>query len=119
MNVPQFDPVQAKAELARRYMRDFVEVTKPDYDFSWHHELICEAIDKFLKHLIRRLLIFAPPQHGKSELTTRRLPPKLLGENPAEKIAVVSYNATLAEGFNRDIQRIIDDPVYHMIYPKN
>lgn len=116
--LPQFDPVLAKAELARRHMRDFVEFTKPDYDFNWHHELICDAIDKFIAGSIKRLLIFAPPQHGKSELTTRRLPPKLLGVNPAEKIAVVSYNATLAEGFNRDIQRIIDDPVYHLVYPE-
>ena len=58
-----------------------------------------------------------PPQHGKSEGSTRRLPSYVLGRKPDTKIAVVSYNAPKARKFNREIQRVIDSPEYHEIFP--
>jgi len=63
-------------------------------------------------------MIFVPPQHGKSELSTRRFPAYILGLNPNLKIAICSYSATIASNFNRDIQRIIDDPIYYQIFPE-
>lgn len=62
-------------------------------------------------------MIFVPPQHGKSELSTRRFPAYALGLNPNKKIAICSYSATIASNFNRDIQRIIDDNIYPKIFP--
>jgi hypothetical protein len=62
-------------------------------------------------------MVFMPPQHGKSELTTRRLPAFLVGLNPDLKIAICSYSATIASNFNRDIQRIIDDRPYFDVFP--
>lgn len=113
----QVSPQSLKAELARRHLRDFVAYTKADYTFSWHHEKICAVVDDFARGKIKKLLIFAPPQHGKSELTTRRLPAYLLGLSPWLKIAIISYAKDLAMGFNRDIQRIIDDHSYKEIFP--
>lgn len=57
-----------------------------------------------------------PPQHGKSEGSTRRLPSFMLGQNPDLRLAIVSYSATKAKKFNREIQRIIDTPEYHEIF---
>lgn len=62
-------------------------------------------------------MVFMPPQHGKSELATRRLAAKVLGDHPNKRLAVVAYNHTLAAKFNRDIQRIIDSPEYGKVYP--
>lgn len=62
-------------------------------------------------------MIFVPPQHGKSQLCTRHFPAYMLGIKPKTKICVCSYSATLAESFNRDIQRIIDDMPYHKVFP--
>lgn len=59
-----------------------------------------------------------PPQHGKSQLTTRHLPAYTLGIRPSAKIAVCCYSATLAQSFNRDIQRIVDDKPYHDVFPE-
>lgn len=103
--------------MARRHLKDFVAFTKRDYVFNWHHEKICEVVDDFAKGKIKKLLIFAPPQHGKSELTTRRLPAYLLGKDPGLRIAIISYAKDLAMGFNRDIQRIIDDHYYKEVFP--
>ncbi len=114
----QLSPRILKAELARRHLADFISYTKPDYQFNWHHTKMCDYVDKFVKGEIKKLLIFAPPQHGKSEITTRRAPAFMLGRNPELKIAVVSYSKELAMAFNRDIQRVIDDYNYKEIFPE-
>jgi len=107
----------ARAELARRNFADFVRYTKPDYHFNWHHLLICDKLDQFARGKIKKLMLFMPPQHGKSELATRRFPSYQLGIKPATKIAICSYSDTLSTAFNRDIQRIIDDVPYHEVFP--
>ena len=58
-----------------------------------------------------------PPQHGKSEGSTRRLPSFMFGLNPDLRLAITSYNATIARKFNRDNQRIIDTPEYRKLFP--
>lgn len=105
------------AEKARNSFRHFVEYTKLDYQFNWHHILLCDKLDKFAIGQIKKLMVFMPPQHGKSQLTTRHFPAYLLGLKPKTKIVVCSYSATLAQAFNRDIQRIIDDIPYHEVFP--
>lgn len=57
------------------------------------------------------------PTHN-SELCTRRMPAKMLGDNPNRRIAVVAYNHTFAAKFNRDVQRIIDCAEYKELYPE-
>lgn len=58
-----------------------------------------------------------PPQHGKSELVSRRLPAFLLGLNPKLKIIGASYSSDLAQSFNRDVQRIVDSPEFSELFP--
>jgi hypothetical protein len=52
-------------ELARRSMLRFCMKMKEDFIVSWHHELICEYLDKFAAKKIKRLMITLPPRHGK------------------------------------------------------
>lgn len=79
--------------------------------------MLCDRLERFARGEIRKLMVFMPPQHGKSQLTTRHLPSYILGIRPTAKIAVCCYSATLAQSFNRDIQRIIDDKPYHDVFP--
>lgn len=104
--------------LARIDFREFVEYTKPDYQFNWHHELLISYLQDFAEGKIKKLMVFMPPQHGKSELTSRRLPAYLLGIKPTLKLIGCSYSASLAASFNRDVQRIIDSEEYHDIFPE-
>lgn len=108
---------QAKATLARRHLIDFTTFTKPDYEVGWHHHLTCRYLDAFAHGKIKRLMIFMPPRHGKSELVSRRLPAYLLGRNPDAQIIAASYSDDLASRMNRDVQRIIDDAAYHAVFP--
>lgn len=109
-------------ELLRRRAKErfatFVHFMKPDYSMQWFHAYVCEKLQAFAEGRIKKLMILMPPQHGKSELATRLLTPFLLGRNPDKKIAIASYNATIAHKFNRAIQLYIDNPRYHELYPR-
>lgn len=107
----------ARRELARRSLLDFTRYTYPNYEVNWHHRVYAEKLDRFARGEIKNLMIFMPPQHGKSELSTRRLPAFALGRNPELRIGVVAYNHSLATKFNRDIKRIIDSEDYQSLFP--
>jgi phage terminase large subunit-like protein len=106
-----------KSVLARRNFSDFVRYVFPNYSMQWFHQLICDKLTAFERGEIKKLMVFMPPQHGKSQLTTRLFPAYFLGKNPNAKTVVASYNSTLASRFNRDIQRVIDEQLYHDVFP--
>lgn len=107
-----------RREVGRNSMTGFVRYTKDDYDMQWFHKLICAYLDKLERGEIKKLMIFLPPQHGKSELSSRRFPAYVLGRNPKTKIGVASYSPDLANGFNRDVQDIIDNDSYRELFPE-
>lgn len=105
------------AELARRHLLDFTLYTYPGYEVNWHHQLICEHLDRFATQRDQRLMVFSFPRSGKSELVSRRLPAFILGRDPDATIIATSYSASLASAMNRDVQRIIDSEEYRSIFP--
>ena len=111
------DSTAIKAAIASKSFKHFVKYTKDDYVFNWHHLLLIDYLQQFAEGKIKKLMVFMPPQHGKSELTSRRLPAYILGTNPKAKIIGCSYSADLATSFNRDVQRIIDDEKYKDVFP--
>ena len=104
-------------EEARSNILAFTRYTKENYIVNWHHKILCEKLDAFVRGDIKRMMVFMPPQHGKSELTSRRLPAYMLGLNPNLRIALCAYNATFASKFNRQVQRIMIDPSYTDVFP--
>ena len=112
---------ELKIREARNNLLSFISVTYKDYKIGWVHQEICETLDLFFKDLIDgkrpRLIITMPPRSGKSEIVSRRFPAYFLGKYPDLSIISVSYSATLAEDFCRDVQRIIDSDEYKAIFP--
>ena len=108
---------EARRELARRTMRDFVLYVDDNYRMNWHHRLLCDYLDKLACKEIRRLMVFMPPRHGKSELVSRKFPAYLLGRNPDTSIISCSYSADLDSRMNRDVQRLIDSERYLELFP--
>lgn len=116
LKAPSLSEVQRA--FARRKLLRFVQYNKPDYRVNWHHERVCEALDKFAEKIIKNLMIFIPPQHGKSELSSRQFPAYIFGREPDTRLAVCSYSGDLSSAFNRDCQRIIDTTTYREIFPE-
>lgn len=92
---------------------DFVgwlRATTPDYtwDWAWQEYVIPRLVD-FALGRIPRLMIFLPPQHGKSSLVTIRFPAWLISQWPSSRIILGAYNQTFAESFSRRIMRLMPE----------
>ena len=102
----------------RETLLSFTRTTLPSFTPAPFHEVYYDQLTQFAYGHIKKLMITMPPQHGKSEGATRRLPAFILGHQPDKRIAIVSYNAIKARKFNRELQRIIDDDTYHRLFPQ-
>ena len=91
----------------------FTRHTLPAFAPAPFHLAYYEVLTRFAMGEIKKLMITMPPQHGKSEGATRRLPAFVLGQDPDKHIAIVSYNAIKARKFNRELQRIMVDGRAH------
>lgn len=96
----------------------FTESTFKKFHSSKFHKTYYNILDLFAKGIIKNLIVSAPPQHGKSEGSSRRLPAYIAGKRPDVKTALISYNATKAEKFGREIITIMREPIYKDIFPE-
>ena len=112
-----------QAEQARRNMSSFVSYTKPDYTHNPFSIAVCRELDAFLVDVMAGkrpvLVLQAPPQHGKSELVSRRFPAYAFGRYPNIRMAACSYGDDLAQDMNRDVQRIMMEDAYKGIFPES
>lgn len=63
-------------------------------------------LDQVTRGDCRRLMLFLPPRHGKSELATVRYPVYRLAARPETRVIVGAYNQTLANTFSRKARRV-------------
>ncbi len=91
---------------------EWLEEVTPQFSWDWPHLLnIREHLDRVTAGEIRKLMIFVPPRHGKSELTTVRYPAWRLERKPTTRVIVGCYNSTLAEKFSRKARRICSERI--------
>ncbi|EOX3603744.1 terminase family protein [Escherichia coli] len=85
------------------------------------NELLCAELDHFLDEVkagnMPRLMVFAPPRSGKSELCSRRFPAYVLGQHPSWNIISCSYSSDLSDRMSRDVKRIITSDKYADVFP--
>lgn len=103
---------------ARRNAIDFVAYTTPRWSPGPIHRAICEQIDRVRRKEIDRLLLLCPPQHGKSQISSRRAPALFLADDPTEDIIQVSASAELAEGFGHDVRNCVRSEEFQRLFPK-
>ena len=111
-------PSPSDRGLGERNLLSFTRHTLPAFAPAPFHLAYYEVLTRFAMGEIKKLMITMPPQHGKSEGATRRLPAFVLGQDPDKRIAIVSYNAIKARKFNRELQRIMDDDRYYELFPQ-
>ncbi|NPV30507.1 MAG: phage terminase large subunit, partial [Firmicutes bacterium] len=58
---------------------------------------------------IKRLMVFMPPRHGKSELTSRYFPAWYLGTFPDKRIILASYEADFAATWGRKARNLLEE----------
>lgn len=115
---PDVERAAIEAEIARRSNLAFTFYTKPDFVINWHHRLVADALDRVLAGRCRRLMIFEPPQNGKSEQVSRRFPAYAFGKRPGLRIIAWSYSDSLAQDMSRDVQKVMSQKEYKVLFPK-
>lgn len=119
-------PIDAAQELlkrreARKSLAAYISYTSPKYKRSTFSETVCAQLDKFLEDVQegkRPILVFqAPPQHGKSEIVSRKLPAYMMGKFPDWRIAAASYANTLAGAMSLDVRRNLIEPRHLRLFP--
>lgn len=95
----------------------FTQTTFKKFEPEWFHTKFYDILNRFANEEIKNLIVSMPPQHGKSEGSSRRLPAYIAGKRPDAKTALVSYAATKAEKFGREIMSIMREREYKDIFP--
>lgn len=96
----------AKRELARRNYSAYLPYV---HGSAWKNtkmsKFIAKELQKFVEtktgHAYDILVVFAPPQHGKSLTVTESFPSWYMGKHPEDRVILASYDSEFAERFSR------------------
>lgn len=105
-----------KRRRARANLLDFARYMQPDYAAGEHHRVICDALERVERGEIDRLMIMAPPRHGKSALASRHFPAWYLGRNPKKQIITSTYAADFAADFGREVRNMLREKEYRNLF---
>jgi len=90
----------AKQELARLEFSSYVTyVHHGNYTHARHTEFMCGKLQQVESGEIKRLMVFLPPRHSKSETITSTFPSWYIGRNPDRRVILTSYADELARRF--------------------
>lgn len=114
---------EIEREIARRSLHEFIQYINPEYITSHFSQTVCDALDQFLVDMMDgkrpKLILGAPPQHGKSDIVSRYLPAYFFGKYPNMRVGALSYSSDLAGDMNTDVQRIMMSAEYRALFPKS
>jgi predicted phage terminase large subunit-like protein len=81
--------------------RQFVDRVNPRFQWYRHAEVLAAVLQRVADDELRRVMVFEPPRHGKSELISRLFPAYYLYRHPRRFVAIASYSAGLAYTLSR------------------
>ena len=108
---------EQRIRAARSHLLDFTTYTFGLYQPDPAHRLIASTLERVIKGKVRRLMVFAPPQHGKSQLASVHLPAFWMAKRPNDPIILTSYAASLAYSKSREARNLLEYPEYADLFP--
>ncbi|WP_075780214.1 phage terminase large subunit [Marinitoga sp. 1137] len=95
-----------KEKILSKYFKDnFYEFLRYDGSGYWkdgnHLKFLAKKLEEVAEGKIKKLMVFMPPRHGKSELISKKFPAWFLGKYPDKEIIITAYSAELAYDFSR------------------
>ncbi len=122
LTLSTLESVKHYTNLASRVdLCPFIKATMLHYDWGWFNRYLCYRLQQFYEDYQAgnnpRLMVFAPPRSGKTELVSRRFPCWILGRDPALEVMACSYSSDLTNRTSRDCQRVISGDNYKPIFP--
>ena len=114
----QADPaVQAFLCEAQDNLLAYSILGDPKYvAYRWHRH-VARRLEAAVARGRGRIMVFAPPQHGKSRLVSKQLPPWIFGKHPDWPIIAASYGIDLAEENGQAVRDQLASPVHAAVFP--
>jgi len=82
--------------------RQFIARVSPRYRWYRHCEVLADLLQRVADGEIKRLMVFEPPRHGKSETISRLFTAYFLHRYPERWVGLSSYAADLANTLSRN-----------------
>ena len=93
--------------LSKKTFPQWLRLVKPAWNWSWRHlKIVQDALEKVTSGEIKRLMVFMPLRHGKTEQLTVRYPIYRLNRDPRTRVILGAYSQILADKFSRKARRI-------------
>ena len=104
---------------ARARLIPFAQYTFPEYDAADHLYTVADKLEAVERGEIDRLMVFAPPRHGKTEMASIRFAAWYLGRNPQKQVIATSYAESLAYSNSYSVRTTIESPQYQRLWAAN
>jgi len=102
---------------ARRNLLDFARYVMPEYVVGPPHRIMAEKLEAVARGEITRLMVFIPPQTGKSTLVSKLFPVWCLGHRPDLHLTQASYAHSLAAKHSRESRTMFGSPEFAALFP--
>lgn len=116
MNPADLDALAAKA--AREHLLAYAIGQYAGYETPRHIKLLAEKLMAVERGEIKRLAVFMPPRHGKSNLVSEVFPAWYLGRKPNHQVLFTTYGQDLADGFGRKVRNAVADDRHVLAFPE-
>lgn len=95
-----------EAEIARQNemygtFRSFVTHVNPRYNWYDHDVALANVLQRVADGILKRLMVFEPPRHGKTELASRLFPAYYQWKHRDRSIGLTTYSDNLSFGISR------------------
>lgn len=104
-----------KKNADRNKFESWLADTFPTMNWAWKYQRhVYKTLARVTSGECKRLMIFMPPRHGKSEMVTVRYTAWRLLQDSKLNVILGSYNQRLADKFSRKIKRIVQSSSFSL-----
>ncbi|HKI85832.1 MAG TPA: phage terminase large subunit [Thermoanaerobaculia bacterium] len=105
---------QVERQLRHEDLLELVLASFPAYEAGWFHHDVADRLREFSEAVARResprLMLLAPPRHGKTFLASERFPVWHLGRHPSHWIMNCAYAQSLANRSSKRARGVAREP---------
>jgi len=104
--------------IARRSFVDYCAYVVPDWETKPHHVAIGKLVDRMTFGDLKFAIVNMQPRVGKSEMTSKQMPPFFLAHHPLARVVNLSYAMNLSTEFSFLSRQVIrDNERYKRLFP--
>src|SRR2546421_7914981 len=109
--------LQAMDQVRSRLAHFALVMRRKRIELAALHKMLIATLEGVESGSHDRVMVFMPPRHGKSLLSSELFPAYYLGRHPEHSIIAASYGAELATDFGRRVRNLMTDATYRAIFP--